>query len=130
MLHLLFQLAQQLGEVEIAASFLNDGGGDFASSQDGVQTLLHGAPDGLRRDAVLFVVFHLLGAAIFGDRHQRFHAVRDCIGEEDHFAVHMSRRAAGGLDKGSLAAQKAFLVRIENADERNFGKIEAFAQQD
>ena len=129
MLHFLFQLTQQLGHVEIAARFLNNGSGNFASSQDCMQTLLHGAPDGLRRYAVLFVVFHLLGTAIFGNRHQCFHAVRDCIREEHHFAIHMSRRTACGLDKGSLAPQKSFLVRVENADERNFGKIEAFPQQ-
>src|SRR5437762_13904068 len=41
----------------------------------------------------------------------------------------MSRRAARCLNEGSLAAQKSLLVRIENADERNFRKIETFTEQ-
>src|SRR5881396_208416 len=41
----------------------------------------------------------------------------------------MSRCATCGLNKRSLAAQKSLLVRVYDADERNFGKIEAFPQQ-
>src|SRR6266699_4049564 len=41
----------------------------------------------------------------------------------------MARRTTGSLDERSLAAQKSFLVGIENANERNFGKIETFAEQ-
>src|SRR6266699_769488 len=41
----------------------------------------------------------------------------------------MARRTTGSLDERSLAAQKSFLVGIENADERNFGKIETLAEQ-
>ena len=44
-------------------------------------------------------------------------------------AVHMSRCTAGRLDERRLAAQKSFLVGVENADERNFRKIETFAEQ-
>src|SRR4029077_5872453 len=43
--------------------------------------------------------------------------------------VHVARRAARRLDEWSLAAQKSFLVGIQYADERNFGKIKAFAEQ-
>ena len=71
------------------------------------------------RDAVLFVVFHLLGAAVFGDRDQRLHALRDRVGEENDFAVDVARGAAGGLDERGLAAEEAFLVGIEDADERD-----------
>src|SRR4029077_10734413 len=63
------------------------------------------------------------------DRHQGFHALCDDVGEEHHLAVYMSRRAARRLDQGSLTAQKSLLVRIENADERNFRKIETFTEQ-
>jgi hypothetical protein len=48
--------------------------------------------------------------------------------KEHDFAVDMSRGAARGLNEES-AAQKSFLVRIENADERNFRKIETFPEQ-
>ena len=94
-----------------------------------MQAFLHGAPDGLRRDAMLFVVFHLFRPAIVRDRHERFHALRDCVSEEHDFAVYVSRRATRGLDERSLAPQKSFFICIENADERNFGKIETFAEQ-
>ena len=39
------------------------------------------------------------------------------------------RAAADGLDERSGAAEIAFLVGVENGDERNFGQIQAFAQQ-
>src|SRR5207302_736464 len=64
-LHFFLKLAQQFGEIEIAAGFLDDRGGNFASAQNGVQTFLDRAPHCLRRDPVFLVVLHLLGAAIF-----------------------------------------------------------------
>ena len=94
-----------------------------------MQTFLHGPSDRLRRDTVFFVVIHLLGAPIFRNRHQRLHALRHDVGEEHYFSVHMTRRAPRGLNKGSLAAQKSLLVCVQNADERNLGKIEAFTEQ-
>src|SRR5213593_62628 len=94
-----------------------------------MQTFLDGAPDRLRCNAVLFVVIHLLSAAVFGDRHQRLHALRDLIGEKHYFAVYMPRGTTRGLDEGGLAAQETFLVRIQNADQGNFGKIETFTKQ-
>ena len=94
-----------------------------------MQTFLHRAAHRLRRDAVLLVVFHLLGPAIFRNRDQRLHALRHDVGEKNDFAVDVARGATGGLDKRSLAAQKSFLVRIENANQRDFGKIETFAEQ-
>ena len=41
----------------------------------------------------------------------------------------MARGAAGGLDQAGLAAQKTFLVRVENRHERNFRQVQPFAQQ-
>ncbi len=55
--------------------------------------------------------------------------MRDGVGEENDLAVDVPRGAAGGLDQRSLAAQEAFLVGIENADERDFRKIESFAEK-
>ena len=51
------------------------------------------------------------------------------IGEKNDFAIDVPRGAAGGLDERGLAAQEAFLVRIEDADERDFRQIEPFAEQ-
>src|SRR5215831_17439706 len=65
LLHFLLKLAEQFRDVEIAASFANYRRFNFASAQNCVQTLLHGAPDRLRRNAVFFVVLHLLGAPVF-----------------------------------------------------------------
>ena len=128
-LHFIFELAQQFGDVEIAAGFLNDRRRDFTAAQNRVQTFLHRTSHGLRRDAMLLVVFHLFRAAIFRDRHERFHALGDLVGKQNHFAVDVARGAPGGLNQRSLAAQKSFLVRIEDADEGNLGKIETFAKQ-
>src|SRR5438067_12664665 len=94
-----------------------------------MQTLLHGASDRLRRDTVFFVVIHLLGAPICRNRHQRLHAWRHDVGEEHHLSVNMTRRAARSLDERSLAAQKSFLIRVENTNERNLRTIEALADQ-
>ena len=41
----------------------------------------------------------------------------------------LSRRAADGLDQRAIAAQEAFLVGVENRDERHLGQIEPLAQQ-
>src|SRR5262249_15752369 len=129
LLHFLLQFSQKLSQIEIAASFPNNRGLDVASAQNRMQTFLHGPPDGLRGNSVFFVVFHLLRAPVFRNRHQRFHALRDCVAKERDFTVDVARRAACGLDERSLTAQKSFLVRIQNADERNLGKIESFAEE-
>ena len=41
----------------------------------------------------------------------------------------MARRAPDGLDERAVAAQKPFLIRIENRDERHLGQVESLAQQ-
>ena len=94
-----------------------------------MQAFLHGALDAARGDAVLFVVGDLAGAAVLGDGHERLHAFCLGVGEAIDLAVHVTRGAAGGLDEGGLAAEVAFLVGVEDADERDLGQIEAFAEQ-
>jgi hypothetical protein len=51
------------------------------------------------------------------------------VGVEDHLAVDVARGAADGLDQRGLAAQEAFLVGVEDRDQRAFGNVEALAQQ-
>src|SRR5437762_4999628 len=41
----------------------------------------------------------------------------------------MSRSATRGLDERGLAPQESFLVCVQNANERNLGKIETFTKQ-
>ena len=56
-------------------------------------------------------------------------AARNVDGIEDHHAIDVARGAADGLDQRRLAAQEAFLVGVEDGDQRAFGNVEAFAQQ-
>ena len=86
-------------------------------------------PHALRRDAVLGVVGDLLLAAAVGLRHGALHRAGDRVGIEDHPAVDVARGAADGLDQRGLAAQEAFLVGVEDRDQRAFGNVEALAQQ-
>ena len=51
------------------------------------------------------------------------------VGVEDGAAFKVSRGAAHGLDERAGRAQEAFLVGVENGDERDFGQVEAFAEQ-
>ncbi len=83
----------------------------------------------LGRDAVLGVVGLLLLAPAVGLRHRALHRAGDAVGIEDHPAVDVARRAADGLDQRGLAAQEAFLVGVEDRDQRAFRNVEALAQQ-
>ena len=51
------------------------------------------------------------------------------IGVQNHLRVHVTGGPADRLHERRLAAQKAFLVGIENRDQRNFRQVETFAQQ-
>src|SRR5215213_1421158 len=76
---------------------------------------------GARLDAVLLVVRVLdLTSALrlaYGDAHRVGRFV--CV--HDDPSVDVAGGAADGLDQGSLAAQEAFLVSVENGDERYLG---------
>ncbi len=41
----------------------------------------------------------------------------------------VARGAADGLDQGRAGAQEAFLVRIQDGNQRDFGQVQTFAQQ-
>ena len=51
------------------------------------------------------------------------------VGVHDDLAVDVARRAADGLDQRARRAQIAFLVGVENRDQRDLRQIEALAQQ-
>ena len=85
--------------------------------------------DALRRDAVLEVVGDLLLAAAVGFGQRPLHRAGDAVGVEDDLAVDVARGAADGLDQRRLGAQEAFLVGIEDGDQRAFGNVEALAQE-
>ena len=52
-----------------------------------------------------------------------------CVGVQDRVPVHVARGAADGLNQRSRRTQEAFLVGVENRDQRHLGQIEPFAQQ-
>ena len=58
-----------------------------------------------------------------------FHAVRHDIGVENGAAFQVPGGASDGLDQGARRAQEAFFIGVENGDERDFRKVEAFAEQ-
>jgi hypothetical protein len=105
--HLAFEFADDLGDGVFGAVFADD----------------------VRGDAVLGVVVDLELAAVAADGEQGLDALGLLVGEEDDFAGDVAGGAAGGLDERGLAAQEAFLVGIEDADEGDLGEVEAFAEE-
>src|SRR5262249_26367075 len=83
----------------------------------------------LRRDAVGGVVFFLLIAAALGLGDGALPPAGSAIGIENDAAVNVARSAADGLDEAGFAAQKAFLVGVENGDQRAFRNVEALAKE-
>ena len=106
-----------------------NGVGFFAVRFVSRQAFLDGAAHAARRDVVLLVVGDLSLAAVFGDGQKFLDAVGHHVGVKNHLAVEMPRGAAGGLNQTRFAAQKTFLVGVENRHERNFRQIQPFAQQ-
>ncbi len=96
---------------------------------DAVHDVADGFLDAFGRDAVGGIVLHLLLAAAVGLGDGALHRSRHLVGIEDHLAVDVARGAADGLDQRGLAAQKTFLVGVEDRDQRAFGNVEAFTQQ-
>ena len=75
-------------------------------------------------------VVALLDLAAAGHLVERaLHRAGDPVGVEDRPAVHVARRAADGLDQRAVAAEEAFLVGVEDRDQRHLGQVEPFAQQ-
>ena len=59
----------------------------------------------------------------------RLHGVGHLVGIENGAAIEVAGGPADGLDKRSLRAQESFLIGVEDGDKRDFGQIEAFAQE-
>ena len=85
--------------------------------------------DGLRVDAVLGVVLELLLAPAVGLRDRVPHRVGHLVGVHDHLAVDVARGPADHLDQRRLGAEEAFLVGVEDRDQRHLGQVEALPQQ-
>ena len=81
------------------------------------------------RDAVGGVIGLLLFAPAVGFVHRVLQRVRHLVGVEDDPAFEVAGGAADGLDQGRFRAQEAFLVGVQDRDQRAFGNVEPLAQQ-
>ena len=57
------------------------------------------------------------------------HRLRDHVGVHDDLALDVARRATDRLNQRRAAAEIAFLIGIEDADERYLRQVETFAQE-
>ena len=71
----------------------------------------------------------LLFAPAVGLGDGALHRAGHLVGVEDDLAVDVARGAADGLDQRGFRAQEAFLVGVENGDQRALGNVEALAQK-
>lgn len=82
-----------------------------------------------RRDAVLQVKADLLFTPAFRFGNGTLHGLRNFISIEDGCAMDVARRTPNGLNQRTLRTQEAFLVRIQNRDQRHLGNIQPLTQQ-
>ena len=82
-----------------------------------------------RRDAMFFVVRHLLGAAAVRFVDGKLHRIGDTVGVHNDMSLRVTGRAPNGLDQRSARAQETFLIRIQDGNQRDFRQVEPFAQQ-
>ena len=78
---------------------------------------------------VLLIVRLLFFAAAVGFVNRALHAVGNAVGIHNNTTVRITRCTADGLNHRRITAQKAFLVRIQNRNQRYLRQIKAFAQQ-
>ena len=93
--------------------------------QRDVQRLL----DLRRCDAVLFIVFQLLGASAQGLIDGELHGDGDGISIHDDLAVDVTCSTASRLCQTAMATKESLFIRIEDGHQRHFWQVEALAQQ-
>ena len=71
----------------------------------------------------------LLGATAFGLVNGAAHRIGNAIGIQDCLAIHIARSPTDGLNQAAFRAQKAFLIGIQNSNQRHLGNIETLSQQ-
>ena len=85
--------------------------------------------DAFRRDAVFGIIGLLLFAPTIGFGDGAVHGTGHFVGIKNDLAIHIAGSTANGLDERGFRTQEAFLVGVQNGDQRAFRNIEAFAQQ-
>ena len=79
--------------------------------------------------ALAEVVRQLPLAPALGLVDRLLHRIGDLVGVEDGLAVQVARRPADRLDQAAARAQEAFLVGVEDGDQRHLGNVEPLTQQ-
>ena len=78
---------------------------------------------------VLLVIRLLLFTAAVGFVHCPLHAVGNAVSIHNNATVRITRSTSDSLNHRRITAQKAFLVRIQNRNQRYLRQIKTFAQQ-
>src|SRR5690606_8016685 len=85
--------------------------------------------DRLRRNTMRFVIRLLYLATPFRLLDRALNRVGHLVCVKNDLRINMPCRSADRLHKRRLAAQKTFLVCVQDADHRDFGQIEPFSQK-
>ena len=79
-----------------------------------MHSLAHGLLDAFGRDGVLIVISFLNLATFIGNINGALHTVGHPISVHQHPAVNVTGGSTYGLNQGTIIAQEALLVRIQN----------------
>lgn len=90
---------------------------------------LNGLVERLRSDIVFGIVPQLFLPSAVRLIDGQAHGLRNGIGIHDDGTFDVTCRSAGCLGQRAMRPKEPLLVGIENGDERNFRKIESFAQE-
>src|SRR6266478_2174192 len=135
--HLPFELLQQFGYLLLVFDVsgggierhIVDGNGDVVGFDDAGELHVHGFDDGFGSDVVFLVVGELLVPAAIGFTDGLIHGAGAHVSVENGAAGNVASAASHGLNQRGGAAQVAFFVGVQDGDQRNFGKVETFAQK-
>ena len=78
---------------------------------------------------VLLVVRLLLFTTAIGFIYRPLHAVGDTVGIHNNATMRITRSTSDSLNHRRITAQKAFLIGIQNRNQRYLRQIKAFTQQ-